>query len=248
MSMTRDQSVTEICDTVGKSEAASSVSGASLQTRVRTNLNWAQNRIARFYSFHELNELTTSAATVDGTKRYPLITGTSNFGLTSLKDINSIRLIDSENSRTLTRWSQRKFDKRYPRPANYSEGRPTIYVRWGMYVELFRIPNAAYDLSIRYSKWATDFSTGAQTSDYTDKDELITTAGVCETYLALEEYEDAKVWYGKTIGHLRNAVAVEGDIDWEPQAAPHGIPAYRSGSVYDDPYGGSGDPLWGYSE
>lgn len=246
--LTRDQFVTEICDIVGKSVSASSVSGATLQTRVRTYLNWAQKRIARHYSFHELNALETSAATVEDVKRYPLVTGTNNLGLTRPKDISSIRLIDSENSRTLHRWSQRKFDRKYPRPANYTTGRPRIYIRDGNNIEVFRIPNDAYTLHIRYPQWPTAFSSGSQTSDYENKDELLVVAGVWTTYDIFQEKEDALLWYKKFLDTLKGAVAAEGDVDWEPQAEPHGVPEYVSGTVYDDPYGSPQDPLWGYPE
>ena len=246
MAMNRDQLVTEICDTVGKAEAASSVSGATLQTRVRTYLNWAQKRIARSYNFHELNTLNTTAVTVDGTLRYPLTTGTSNLGLTGIKDINSIRLIDDANSRKLVRWSYRKFDQYYPQPTNYATARPRLYARWGDFIELFRIPNDEYSLYIRYSKWPTDFSTGGQTSDYSNKDQLIYTAGVLETYLALEEYTDVAIWMVKYRGRLTDAIRVEGDVDWAPEAEPHDARvSYDSGEPWLDPYGDPRDPMYG---
>ena len=246
--LTRDEFVTEICDICGKSETASAISGAVLQTRVRTYLNWAQKRVARFYNFHELNTLLETAATVADVKTYPMITGTNNLGLTNPKDISSIRLIDSENSRKLTRWSYRKFDKYFPYPTNYSTGRPQIYARWGSNLEFFRIPNAAYTLYIRYPQWATDFSTGDQTSDYENKDQLIMTAGILETYLALEEYKDAEVYYARFLGQLRDAARGEGDTDWEPEAEPFGTLMYRSGEPWKDPFGTVDDPLYGYSE
>ncbi len=247
MAMTRDQLVTEVCDTVGKKETGASVSGATLQTRVRTYLNWGQKRMARYYEFHELNVLNTTAATVTSVKRYPLYSGTNNLGLTGIKDIRSIRLIDSENSRTLIRWSYRKFDRWYPRPANYAVARPTIYLRDGNILEFFRIPDATYTLYIRHSKWPTDLSSGSQVSDYLNKDQLILTAGILETYLALEEYADAQIWYSRFVGQLKDAVKAEGDVDWEPEAEPHdALPSYTSGQPWLDPYGDPSDPLYGY--
>lgn len=247
--LTRDQLVTEICDVVGKRLSSASVSGASLEARARTYLDWAQRRIARFHSFYELDALQESAATVASVKRYPLTTGTNNLGLTRVKDIHSIRLIDSENSRNLIRWSYRKFDRIYPRPENYSTGRPHIYVRDGNNIEMYRIPDDAYTLYIRYPQWPTPFTSGSQTSDYDNKDELIITAGIFETYFALEEYADAKVYYQKLLGQLGNAVEVEGDVDWEPEAEPYGGDIhYGSGEPWIDPYGGALDPLHGYSE
>ena len=245
--MTRDEMVTEICDTVGKSAAAASVSGATLQTRVRVYLNWAQKRIARFYSFHELNQEKTDAATVTDLKTYPMSSGTSNLGLTRPKDIATIRLIDSHNSRTLTRWSYRRFDRTFPRPENYTTGRPSIYARWGNNLILYRIANAVYTLSIKYPQWALDLTAASQRSDYDNKDQLLVTAGVMETYLALEEYADVAIWYPKFLGQLKDAVRAEGDVDWEPQAEPFGgFREYGSGEPWVDPFGGTEDPLYGY--
>ena len=248
MALDRDSMVTEICDVVGKNKAAASVSGAALQDRVVTYLNWSQRRIARFYSFSELDVTKETCTTVTSVKNYPLETGDNTLGLTRPMDIASIRLIDGANSRVLIRWSQRKFDRVYPRPANYATGRPRIYMRYGDTLELFKIPDAAYTLYVRYPQWPVELTTGAQESSYKDKDQLLVTAGIMETYLALEEYADVAVWYPKFLGQLKDAVYAEGDVDWEPQAEPFGGAEYSSGEPWIDPYGGSGDPLYGYSE
>ena len=248
MAMNRTQFVTEICDVVGKRITASAVSGTTLESRVQKYLNWAQARIARFYSFHELNVLKTTCATVDGVKRYPLTAGTSNLGLTRPKDISSIRLIDGEYSRKLIRWSTRKFDTKYPRPENFATGRPSLYMRDGDNIEFFKVPGDAYTLYIRYPQWAVDLTSDTQVSDFKDKDQLIITAGVFETYFALEEYGDAKIWYARFLGQLTDAVRASGDIDWEPQASPGDDEGYKSGVPWADPYGGPGDPLYGYGE
>lgn len=245
--LTRDEFVTEICDIVGKSTNAASVSGASLSTRVRTYLNWAQNRLARAYSFYELETKTSSPALVASVKTYPMVTGTNNLGLTRPKDIRSIVLIDGANSRNLQRKTYRWLDKRFPRPENYSSGRPSFYIREGNNLEFFRIPDDAYSLTIRYSQWPTAFTSGSQTTDFENKDELLITAGVFETYLALEEYADAAVWIEKLKGQLRDAIEVEGDVDWEPEAD-----AFKDGSnpIIGEPWlspeGYTDDPLYGY--
>lgn len=249
MAMTRSQMVTEICDVVGKSAAAASVSGALLQDRVVTYLNWGQKRMARVYSFNELNDTKENAVTVAGVKAYPLFTGDNAFSLTRLKDIHSIRLIDDENSRTLTRWSYRRFDKRFPRPENFTTGRPSIYVRWANKIELFRIPDSAYTLYIRFSQWANDMSSDTQVSDFLNKDQLLVTAGILETYLALEEYTDAKSYYQLFLGQMNDAIKAEGDVDWEPEAEAFGGSGnIESGQPWLDPYGSAGDPLYGYTE
>lgn len=245
--MTRTQIIGEICDNVGKSRSATSVSATNLEDRVVNYLNWAQKRIARHYSFQELDILLTTAATVADIKRYPIESGTNNLGLVRPKDIQTIRLIDGENSRKLARWSTRKFDTKIPRPENYSTGRPSVYIRHGNFLELFRIPDAVYSMSVRYPQWPLDLSAAGQYTDFKDKDQLLVTAGTLETYLALEEYADAKVWYDRFEGQLTDAVRAEGNMDWEPQAEPMNLESsYTSGEPYYDPFGDVGDPLYGY--
>ena len=249
MAMTRLQMVTEICDVVGKGVAASAVSGTLLQTRVIQYLNWAQKRIANHYSFYELNAIKENASVIASVKTYPLESGTNNLGLSRVSAINSVILLDSENSRKLDFWHYRKFDKWYPRPENFSTSRPRIYTRWANSLIFFKIPNATYTIQIRYSQYPNDLTSDAQTSDFLEKDQLLVTAGVLETYLALEEYNDAKIWYELFVGQLTDAVKAEGDEDWEPEAEPHGgHPGYMSGEPWLDPYAGYGDPLRGYPE
>lgn len=245
--MTRDEFVTEICDIVGKKVSAASVSGTALQTRVRVYLNWAQRRLARAISCSELEVKKTDSATVANVKTYPLVTGTNNLGLTRPRDIRSIRLIDGANSRNLIKKSYRWFDKRFPRPENYSSGRSSFYIPEGSNIELFRIPDTVYTMEIRYNQWPTDFSTGSQTTDFDNKDELLVTAGVLETYLALEEYNDAQVWFNKFKGQVIDAQTDEEETDWEPEAdsySEHGEPII--GEPWISAEGNPGDPLYGY--
>jgi hypothetical protein len=157
-------------------------------------------------------------------------------------------LIDGNDSRKLDFWHYRKFDKRYPYPENYTTGHPNIYTRWGNTIVLFPIPSAAYSLYIRYGQVPNDLVADAQTSDFQDKDQLLLTAGVLETYLALQEYTDVNIWYQLFLGQLTDAVRAEGDDDWEPQAEPSGNAPYISGTPWLDPYGGTGDPLRNYND
>lgn len=244
--LNRGQIVTEACDIVGKSVSGAAVSGATLQSRVQTYFNWAQTRIARYHSFHELNTYTDSASFTSGTKRYTFTT----LGLTRPKDIGSIILLDTYNSRRLVRWNRVKFEKKVPRPENYSNQRPRIYTRLGNAIEVFYIPDATYTARIVYPQWPTALSSDASFSDFENKDQLLVFATVMETYLALEEYQDAAVWLPKVMGLLNDAKLAEGDIDWEPQAAPINIvdPGNVSGSPWTEAGSVPDDPLYGYPE
>lgn len=247
--LTRDQLVTEICDVVGKSGNAASVSGASLTSRVQTYLNWAQRRVARYWNWHELVARQDAAATVAGVKKYPMESGTNNLGLSRTKDIISVTLIDGANSRTLKRLSTKPYFKRFPYPENYAQARPWVYIRYGMNLEFFQIPDSIYTMQILWSQWPTDFSTGSQTSDFDYKDELLITAGVMETYLALEEYQDASTWMAKLKGQLEEAASVDMDSDMEWTALPFSLgPDIMSGTPWTEPGGAFSDPLYGYPD
>ena len=113
---------------------------------------------------------------------------------------------------------------------------------------MFKIPDAVYTLHIRFGQYANNLTSDGQYHDFgEDKDQLLLTVGILETYLALEEYGDAKFWYVLFLGKLEDAVRADGDEDWEPQAEPHGaFPEYRSGSPGSDAFGTSNDPLYGY--
>ena len=242
--LTRDQIVTEVCDIVGKSVSGAAVSGASLQTRVRTYLNWAQQRIARHFNFYELTAIIDSFTLTASTKRYSFTT----LGLVRPKDIRSVLLLDSQNSFRMYRMQQVNYEKRFPRPENFSTGRPRIYVRIGDNLEFFYIPDSAYTIKIIYPQWPTPFTTAGQVSDFSNKDQLLVVATVMETYLALEEYTDATAWFNKMLGMLNDAVRVEGDVDWEPQAEPIdlGMIGTISGAPWMEPGAMPDDPLYGY--
>ena len=250
MAKTVAQMVTIIADALGKSESATAISGTTLQDRCVDFLNWGQQRMARFYSFHELNTYTETAATVASTSRYPLVTGTNNLGLTRPKDISSIRLIDGANSRILTRKSPRWFDKKVPLITNFADARPHIYIRWGNDVEMFRRPDAAYDLYIRYPQWATDLTISSTSTDFENKDQILISVAILEGYLHFEEYEDAKIWLQRTVGLLVDAVRAEGDVDWEPEADAMSLTqaGFTAGEPWLDPYANTNDPLYGYAE
>lgn len=250
MAKTVAQMLPIIADGLGKSENATALSGALLKDRCIDFLNWGQQRMARFYSFNELNTYTESAATVASVSRYPLTSGTNNLGLTRPKDIQSIRLIDGTNSRTLVRKSTRWFDKQYPLVTNFADARSSIYIRWGNDVELFRRPDAAYTLYIRYPQWASELTAGSTASDFENKDQLLITMAIMEGYLHFEQYDDAQIWLQKGLGLLMDAVRAEGNIDWEPeaQAMGEGRGGYSSGEPWLDPYSNISDPLYGYAE
>lgn len=247
---TQAQFIPIIADALGKSTNALSISGATLNARCIDFLNWGQERICRSYNFDELIILNVSASTVTGVLSYPLISGTNNLGLTLPKDIETVRLINNENSIKLERMHMRKFDLKFPYPPNFADQNPTRYCLRGFNIEVFPIPDSNYPLYITYHAWPTPFTLAAttQVSDFYFKDQLIITAAILEGYLHFEEYADVKVWNDLFDLRLKDAIHACGDVDWEPHASQFKSSrgGYQSGEPWLDPYATSTDPLYGY--
>lgn len=134
-------------------------------------INSACHAIAEVHNFSELVVYdTTNAVTVDGQKRYHLVT---DWGLTRPKDIISLVLHDDFNSRKLDHISVQTLDKNIPYPEGYAEGKSEIYTKQGDYVELVRIPDAAYPVYVRYYQWPLVLTTDTSECSYTTIDSTI---------------------------------------------------------------------------
>lgn len=247
---TQAQFIPIIADALGKSTSAIALSGATLNNRIIDFLNWGQERICRAYNFDELYILNTAATLSAGVLSYPLITGANNLGLILPKDIETIRLVNNENSIKLERMHVRKFDQKFPYPPNFANQSPTLYCLRGFNIEVFPISDSNYSLYITYHAWPTPFTTvnTTQTSDFYFKDQLIITAAVLEGYIHFQEDAEAKVWNDLFNLRLKDAIHAEGDVDWEPHASQFKSSkgGYQSGEPWLDPYATSTDPLYGY--
>lgn len=247
---TQAQFLPIIADALGKSVNATALSGAVLSARCIDFLNWGQERICRAYNFDELIILNINATLLTGVLSYPLITGTNNLGLILPKDIETVRLVNNENSIKLEKIHIRKFDHRYPYPPNFADQSPTRYNVRGFNMEVFPIPDSNYPLYITYHAWPTPFTIAntTQVSDFYYKDQLIITAAVLEGYMHFAEYDQVKPWQEMFDMRLKEAIHAEGDVDWEPHASQFKSSrgGYQSGEPWLDPYATSTDPLYGY--
>lgn len=148
-------------------------------------INEAQKNIARVRDFDELMVLDkTHAVTIDGTSLYHL---TSGWTLVRPKDIYSIRLMDTDNSRKLKYVPPRELDEVIPYTDMVGEGRPTWYTRRGMDVELFRIPDAVYTLYIFHSQWPVDLAADTDETPFLNLDDVISTLAADIATAILEE-------------------------------------------------------------
>jgi hypothetical protein len=134
-------------------------------------INQACHVIAEVENFDDLLVYdTTNAKTVDGTARYHWVT---DWGLTRPKDILSIVLHDDYNSRKLDHSPAQWLDKTMPYPEGVAEGKSEAYTKQGDYITLTRIPDAAYDLYVRYYQWPAVLTEDSDECSFTNIDSTI---------------------------------------------------------------------------
>lgn len=152
-------------------------------------INDAIRTIARVKDLDEMFVLdTANCKTAANTGEY--IIGANGFGLTTLKDIYSIRYIDgANNSRKLLYISPRELDLLYPYKLAVTQGIPRYYTRRGGNVEVLPVPSANQankELHVYYSKWPTALSNDSDAVEYENLDDVVTvlatemTAAYCE--------------------------------------------------------------------
>lgn len=228
---TRLEMVTEVLDNLARSLSGLTRNQTTYADRCVVWLNRAQLWIARKESL--LFDIAT-ASTVADQKDY---TFPSN-----VRAVFSLRLengIDSVKLEPLMPW---EFDRLSPNPsAESTTGRPSLYIPYGNTntFELYRIPDQAYTLRIRYSYWPTTLSSSGQTSDFTYMDDVLV-AKACEYGFSwLQELRDAREWRDRANRALAEALEAERDNypDWEPVG--RGFDSQGSeplGEYYNNPF------------
>lgn len=201
--------------------------------RINRWLDWSQQYVADLHTYEEMRKSDSTLATVasDNSLAWP----------TRMKDLYSLRLIDGSNSRTLTYVHAREFDEKIPRAATYSEGRPDWYVDYGSTFELFKIPDAIYSMTARFSQYPIDFAADSSESALLRKDALITAVATVFGFWTLRELEDAAYWGSELVPPLYEA-SLTGDHsaeDWKPIARGFGQGAVTvQGEWWKSPFAG----------
>ena len=135
-------------------------------------------------------------------------TGTGTHTLTAYRErlakpddcryIYSIRLIDGGMSRKLLPMTPRRMDLFEPFAAQSNTSRPTNYVEWKDWLQLYPIPDDTYVIKIRYYKWQTAFASVSTTAEIDHIDDIIVKAAAIHVWEVLGEPEQAAI--------MRNAV------------------------------------------
>ena len=211
--MNRGEFVTEICAILGIPEA-------DIQTRVRAWLNLALIRIGRRHFWQDLKHTSAISDMFAASKKsYHIET---DWGLTNLRHIHAIILIDGAQSRKLIYQPERKVDVELPYPEAFSTYKSIYYTRWNKYIEVSPIPGAAYDGKMRWSKWITQFTADANTCDVTNIDDIIIAATSAWGYLCIEDEDSALKWAKIAEAAYLDAMELERMApDYEPIPVGH---------------------------
>lgn len=159
---------------------------------VEQAINDAHYYISLVNDFDELIVLDTSSAfTVISQKLYHLV---DDLGLERPKDIYTVRYMDEANSRKLDFVPTRELDDRIPYTEISGTGRPKWYTRRGMYIELFRIPDAKKPLYIQHSQWPNLLEKDSDETPYLYLDAVIVSLAVD---LALAGLQGGSNWVSR---------------------------------------------------
>ena len=224
---------TEVLNIVGR---GGSHVDTALQTRLlpdetdATNnpgiINRAILRIARNWAWRELRIRDESTFATTASQAYVDISAAD-----PIRHIVSVVLSDTTESRKLIRVEDsRQFDSVLPYPAGNATGHPNFYAEEQVQITagtpavttnthcliLNPIPDDAYDLLLRYSKWPETYESD-ETPELTQIDDVILNCAVSMTYSVLAEYPQAVFWYtNQYIPSLEEAVRLEvTHPDWD---------------------------------
>jgi hypothetical protein len=175
-----------------------------LDSRLVTFLNWAQEEIARQYSFRELQDTDTTKPTIDSQDYIVQPTG--------IKDLLSIRVMDGTSSRKLIYVPERTFDALISKPDEYSEGLPSHYYEWGGNFYLWRIPDKEYLTRIKCIKWPAALSGGGGYSDLLYLDEALCALATAKALDSVDVDEKKIKRWGRRAGYHIN-LAIRNDKD-----------------------------------
>lgn len=181
MALTRSQFENEVNYNLGDREDVA-------QARRLIALNIAQEQIARFHDWRELEQVQTGTLIAD--------TKTLSFP-SNPREIYSFRLdLDSSQSRKLIYLPVRFWDRLIPEPEWYATGKPEFYTYYVNKAEMWRIPNDAYKYELRYSAYPADFTAASDVaSELLTKDDAIIALATSWLFQSLGEAERAKMWY-----------------------------------------------------
>ena len=137
---TLDEMKTEIRECLG--------GRADYDTRLTLLINLAQMRLARRHDFEELRARGSLTAPVTGTPVDDMTVALPTSP--KLRKINSIAVMDGQNSQKLLGRTWRQWDSEIPKTEEFARGRHSMYRRIGISIEMWIILDIEYKLITDY--------------------------------------------------------------------------------------------------
>lgn len=225
-SMTRVEMETEIRGFLG--------GRSDLDSRLANILDLSQKRMVRLHNFHELEKLSYEAMSYTADKdvdKFMSLPG-------SIRKVRTIRLISGTDSRLLTGKSRRAFDKFIPYPQEYATGKPEIYTRWKDVIEFWRIPDEAYRVELRWTKWPALLALSTDTAELENMDDILILLASSWCLLSLGKEDRAtKLWqiYRRELKNAIGEDADQEDINITPEGVNTGVIS-GGGNYWADPF------------
>lgn len=203
MSLNREQLRDEVRLNIKR--PATGLSDASLNRYI----NWAQDEVSDRFTFEEMRRAFVGE-TVEGERFYGYPA--------RMKDIYTLVLEDTEDSRKLVYYNARSFDRDAPYPEGL-DGTPLWYIDYGTNFELYKVPDDAYSLILRCSVYPEELDDDDTESGLVRKDQLIIAFATAAGFRAIAEEEKVLFWEGQAARMLDRAKETDhSGEDWVPIA------------------------------
>ena len=168
-----------------------------LEPRIRVWINMTLARVARLFPFDELKGF-VQGETIPQQKVYDIST---LFGISDLRQIEDIRLMDGNNSWKLIYVPGVRLDKDEADPEVWGYGRPRRYSRWGNWLEFVDfVPGAEYPLYMRYHKHFPRLVQDDDEPAVSYIDDFLVASTAAWAYATLQENDDSKYWATVAMG------------------------------------------------
>ena len=95
----------------------------------------------------------------------------------------------------LVRLPVRYYDRLVPDPSKYTPWKPTHYIEFGNTISLWRVPDGAYDLVLRYQKEPATLVNDADATEASQLDPIVVSFATHHGFAALNEPTLMAVWY-----------------------------------------------------
>lgn len=174
-----------------------------LDDRLTTFINLAQQRIARFHDFDEMETVATTLLHNTGSPNDRFV------NLPNLREVYSLVVEDGLLSHKLVQLPQGEWDKKLPLPSQYPRGIPSHYVIWGYSVEVWPLPDKTYTLRMRWSRWPSDLMNDSDRSELREKDDIIIHFALAYSNSTLGKYDDAMAHERIAVSHLSEAIRAD---------------------------------------